>query len=744
MSDLKSVLTKIIKRRRLTGGEFSYVFVPTGESVTGKKVIWGMVKADAEAYNKIRGEAGFEDEDEAQFDARALKSIPLVGYEGELTEGVIDMEVEGAEREHFSVAFEVIPFDEFHRKVSVSNFDKKSSPEECESFLRQFENVGSIKRRMMSIKKGKGGSKEVFSGFYDVTFKDNESASNFLTLPEVKFKERLLNAKLSRTVSQEKMLRRMHSTALSHNRRMTECLAIEGEEGKQVFVFGIGLHSDEQIQEYFCGLESEFSNIITARTVYVQQNKSKRFRGYLLGFEDEKSADEFCKKDKKFKEKDLRCLRLSDVVARIQMHRRKANFDDHSGEFNESESDKRIVLLRVNEPDVNKADTKVKEMYEKVVNVHRSAADQGIAEHITIVTFATSDAAKAAMNVEPDSDFVKPINIMGMVEYLEERWKLLEEFKERAEKSNKKYKNIRDNHVSIEGNTVIVTDPTEHPSNEKNKKNKNVTASAEVSLKGKSRGCQTEIMAQGALAKRQKRGSSDWDIYVAVGNLQPKMKNLGKPSDMDVCNYFLHNHKDVADVKFINWTDIVFVKFQDVASAERFLGLSYVMFYGSELTRKDVGTFLQKRNPAQKDEVAKLLLGKKFNDVATGVGVSNTATLNGPNSGPLEVVLSTFPSKNDNVRDLFISELHLSEGDVGQPQWVKADKKFTARMTLRLEENAIGYLVRKWNDLHINVEGETVSAELANGGKGVKREGAQPKPKKPRAKKPRTSFYEDY
>ena len=75
---------------------------------------------------------------------------------------------------------------------------------------------------------------------------------------------------------------------------------------------------------------------------------------------------------------------------------------------------------------------------------------------------------------------------------------------------------------------------------------------------------------------------------------------------------------------------------------------------------------------------------------------------------------------------------------------MKADEKFTARMTLKLEENAIGYLVRKWNDLHINVEGETVSAELSIGSKGVKREGAQPKPKKPRAKKPRTSFYEDY
>merc|ERR1719376_828248 len=103
--------------------------------------------------------------------------------------------------------------------------------------------------------------------------------------------------------------------------------------------------------------------------------------------------------------------------------------------------------------------------------------------------------------------------------------------------------------------------------------------------------------------------------------------------------------------------------------------------------------FCKKKNPAQKEEIAKLLLGKKLGDVGTGVGAGNTSTIKGSNSGSLEVVLSTFPSKNNTVRELFISELHLSERDVGQPQWVKADKKFTARMTVKLEENAIGYLV---------------------------------------------------
>ena len=59
-----------------------------------------------------------------------------------------------------------------------------------------------------------------------------------------------------------------------------------------------------------------------------------------------------------------------------------------------------------------------------------------------------------------------------------------------------------------------------------------------------------------------------------------------------------------------------------------------------------------------------------------------------------------FPSKHSNMRDMFISELLLSEGG---SYWVKTE--FTSRLTVQLEENAMGYLVRKWNDMEKNVGG---------------------------------------
>jgi len=41
---------------------------------------------------------------------------------------------------------------------------------------------------------------------------------------------------------------------------------------------------------------------------------------------------------------------------------------------------------------------------------------------------------------------------------------------------------------------------------------------------------------------------------------------------------------------------------------------------------------------------------------------------------------------------------------------------FKARLTIKLEENAIGYLVKKWNDLEITVEGENVVKAEVSGG----------------------------
>ena len=67
---------------------------------------------------------------------------------------------------------------------------------------------------------------------------------------------------------------------------------------------------------------------------------------------------------------------------------------------------------------------------------------------------------------------------------------------------------------------------------------------------------------------------------MGVAGFQTKIKNMGQAADMDICNYFIHSHKDVVDVKFFDWSKVIFAKFKNAAAAERFIGLNYVMFYG--------------------------------------------------------------------------------------------------------------------------------------------------------------------
>ena len=49
-------------------------------------------------------------------------------------------------------------------------------------------------------------------------------------------------------------------------------------------------------------------------------------------------------------------------------------------------------------------------------------------------------------------------------------------------------------------------------------------------------------------------------------------------------------------------------------------------------------------------------------------------------------------------------------------RWVKgAGGLDKARLHIKLEDSAIGYLVKKWNELEINVEGDAVTAEVVGG-----------------------------
>lgn len=238
--------------------------------------------------------------------------------------------------------------------------------------------------------------------------------------------------------------------------------------------------------------------------------------------------------------------------------------------------------------------------------------------------------------------------------------------------------------------------------------------------KGKNK--ETQTLGNKLLQERSSAGTSDWDCFVAVGNLKPKNPNMGTPNEMDICNYFLHNHKNVADVKFLQWTNLtVIVRFNSKEDAERFVGLNYVMFYGSEVSVKNVPGFLKDKSMDQRNQVSKMCLNKNYSSVAgSGAG--------GGGDGLQYVQLSGIEQETPKLRKLFIENLNLTEKDVGKMFWQNS----VAMMVVKLPAAAVSLLVKRWNTMNLEVDGVAVTAEVTDNTRGTKRpvEGGKKKNKK--------------
>ena len=236
--------------------------------------------------------------------------------------------------------------------------------------------------------------------------------------------------------------------------------------------------------------------------------------------------------------------------------------------------------------------------------------------------------------------------------------------------------------------------------------------------RSKFRSAQTQTTETNKVAGRRKAlGKTDFDPFVVCTGLKPNNPTLGIPSDMDICNYFIHNHKNVADVKFATWMqNSAFVKFNSREAADTFIELDYVMFFGSEVGRTDVYTYIKNKTPQQKDEVSRMLIGKKYQAPAV---IQST-------SGDFYVELAGFSSKSDDIRELFMSKLNLSTKDVGKTVWEEhkdEDVGLRARFNVKVPENAVNHLVKRWNDMAISVDGQDVSAKFWVPIKGSKRKG---------------------
>ena len=198
MGDAKQELSKVIARRRLEGGEFSYVLKLGGEPLTGKKAVYTKFKdLQPVVFQNIREICSLTDESENAFDTRMLKLVPQLPFEEDES-----MDVEGGNKKgrKKTLPMKTLTGGELNRVARVDIFDRKTKADEVEAhFCREFEGVVNVEKAP-----GQFGSGTFHQG-YDITFKEDKFAAAFLEKGELVYKEKKVLTRLLSSVVQEKV-----------------------------------------------------------------------------------------------------------------------------------------------------------------------------------------------------------------------------------------------------------------------------------------------------------------------------------------------------------------------------------------------------------------------------------------------------------------------------------------------------------------------------------------------------------
>merc|ERR1712226_1535309 len=245
---------------------------------------------------------------------------------------------------------------------------------------------------------------------------------------------------------------------MGHNLRMMDCIPMEkGKEDAYIMVYGIGRPSDEELQSYFMGVESEIENIVSVKSVlqsFEEGAGTGKLLGVLVEFENKAALQKFTEqKDIKYKEKVLRYNVMSEV--NNELRTKKANYKVDDGPTTPELANRRLIVLRMKETFSPAVEKKLKSQFPEARDVRYCGVDK-----VAILTFANADIAnKALRNQSDDSELVTPLNVMPLAKYLEIREKLLEQEAAKIEKIKEKYEKIKNNTIVVDGNSIKITVP---------------------------------------------------------------------------------------------------------------------------------------------------------------------------------------------------------------------------------------------------------------------------------------------
>ena len=237
-------------------------------------------------------------------------------------------------------------------------------------------------------------------------------------------------------------------------------------------VTNMGRPKDEEIQEFFVGLESQFEGIVSAKQVLTKRaddSERGRLQGILLTFESEAALAKFTELENlKYKELSLKWTLMTEVLKNLEVRSKKVNFAVDDGPTTQQLAERRIILLRLVSDTFNaEVESKLRAYFPEAKDVRHCGADK-----LTIVTFPTAQAAKKGLVKESACDLFKPVMAMLVSEYLEVRGKLMEEEADRMEKTKTKWENIKNSCVKEESNKIMISDPSPSLNKKEDKKKK--------------------------------------------------------------------------------------------------------------------------------------------------------------------------------------------------------------------------------------------------------------------------------
>ena len=184
---------------------------------------------------------------------------------------------------------------------------------------------------------------------FDITFKEEKFAKAFLETPDLKYKDGSLKVQLLAGVIQGKVLRRQLNTAFSHNLRLQACVPMDtGKEDNYLWVYGLGRPTEEELQEYFMGLEAEFEGVVGVKQVLHKQGEGQgRLLGVLVQFETKEKLTTFIQlKEVKYKEHVLKWNLMAEVGRNTELRLKAANYLVDDGPTTAQLSARRLVILR--------------------------------------------------------------------------------------------------------------------------------------------------------------------------------------------------------------------------------------------------------------------------------------------------------------------------------------------------------------------------------------------------------------